>query len=236
MKIGLIGDIHTEDRILTTVLSYMTSNGIDLKLCTGDIVDGKGDVNECCRLLKENNVVCVNGNHDRWLLNNEMRDLANVTSIDDISESSYQFIQSLPVSRIISTSLGKLMLCHGLGKNDMAKTTPDDYGYAIESNVPLQELIQRHEYSLVICGHHHQRMVRNFENMFVINPGPLECCPGFAVIDTIDNFIHFYDVKADGECLRSLVKPLLNSNGYTNFNTSSQSNDYTLWYLNLFTK
>jgi 3',5'-cyclic AMP phosphodiesterase CpdA len=42
------------------------------------MVDGKGNIDRCCDILIEEKVITVLGNHDRWLLNNEMRSLEKV--------------------------------------------------------------------------------------------------------------------------------------------------------------
>ena len=73
--VGIVGDIHCEAESLKTALRFLKEANVDLILAVGDIVDGKGDANECCRLLKEFGVATVRGNHERWFLRGEMRDL-----------------------------------------------------------------------------------------------------------------------------------------------------------------
>lgn len=75
LTIGVIGDIHTEEKLLDKTVAFLKSKKLDNILCVGDIVDGSGDANECCNILRKEEILGVLGNHDRWLLKNAMRSL-----------------------------------------------------------------------------------------------------------------------------------------------------------------
>ncbi|WP_084555209.1 metallophosphoesterase family protein [[Phormidium ambiguum] IAM M-71] len=49
--IGVIGDIHAEDKLLEKAVNFLKSKNVEKIVCVGDIVDGLGDVNECCNTL-----------------------------------------------------------------------------------------------------------------------------------------------------------------------------------------
>ena len=70
-RIAAIGDIHAEDELLEKAINFCREQ-VDQIVSVGDIVDGSGDVNRCCAILRENDIPAVRGNHERWLLNNEM--------------------------------------------------------------------------------------------------------------------------------------------------------------------
>ena len=76
---------------------------------------------------------------------------------------------------------------------------PDDYGYAIEVNIDIQNLIRGRKYRYVINGHTHYKMVRYFGNLTIINAGTLkyEHNPGFLVIDFVQQFVQFYKFFGD---------------------------------------
>ncbi|HEX7555627.1 MAG TPA: metallophosphoesterase family protein, partial [Leptolinea sp.] len=172
-NIGVIGDIHAETERLRNALMFLQEMNLDTILCTGDVVDGTGDVDECCDLLREHHVVIVKGNHDEWFLKNTMRNLPVATPVHAVNEVSRRFLQDLPLELEFHTPAGNLLLCHGLGKHTMAKVRDDDYGYALESNFELQELIQSRRYQFILNGHTHYRMMRNFDGLTVINAGSL---------------------------------------------------------------
>ncbi len=170
---GLIGDIHAEPERLKTSLLHLNQMNLDAFLCTGDIVDGRGSVDECVRLLQHFDVKTVLGNHDAWFLKNSMRDLPDATQTSDVNENSRQFLSGLPVEREFETSAGRLLVCHGLGKHLMAKVGEDDYGYALDNNFELQDLIEFQRWRFVVNGHTHRRMTRDFGELTVINAGSL---------------------------------------------------------------
>ena len=162
-------------------------------LCVGDIVDGDGDVNDCCNLLKKYQVVTVMGNHDEWFLTNSMRNLPDATPLGDVNQDSQQFIRNLPLELEINTAAGNLLLCHGLGKKTMAKVRDDDFGYALDMNFELQDLIKSNRYRFVINGHTHYKMVRNFGTMTVINASSLLYeDAGFLTVDFTNRYLQFY--------------------------------------------
>jgi putative phosphoesterase len=172
-KIGVIGDIHAEPERLSQSLIFLQQLDLDILLCTGDIVDGRGDVDECISLLQQYDVKTVLGNHDAWFLKNTMRNLVDATPVNAVTGSTMDYIQSLPVELEFDTSAGRILLCHGLGKHLMAKVGEDDYGYALDNNFELQDLILASRYRFVINGHTHHRMVRDFSRLTVINAGSL---------------------------------------------------------------
>ncbi len=138
------------------------------------------------------------GNHDRWRL----RDAESAASAPDPLRD---YLQALPPTREYETAAGSLLLCHGLGENDMNKLTPDDYGYALATNDELQELLVTQRYRFVINGHSHRRMVKDFGGVTVINVGTLfrEHEPSFALIDFGVGEVIFYSVGGAGEITAS---------------------------------
>ncbi|MAT42979.1 MAG: hypothetical protein CL609_11595 [Anaerolineaceae bacterium] len=194
-KIGLIGDVHAEDILLSSALSFLIKQSVDLIVCTGDIVNGIGNVNDCCKLLKEHQVLTVRGNHDRWYLTGQNMEIAKVTKKSELSNSSDQFIRELPEIIEFQSLSGKILLCHGIGKYDMKKINEDDYGYALESNYELQEVVHSHTYQFMINGHSHRRMIRKFNDLIVINAGTLLQAhePTISILDINLEKIQFFD-------------------------------------------
>jgi putative phosphoesterase len=183
-RLGLIGDIHAEDERLAQAITYLQGRGVDAIVATGDVVDGPGDVEHCCELLDRHGVITVRGNHDRWLLEGHMRDLPHATM--EASPAVRHFLARLPTTAVLSTVAGTLVLCHGIGSNDMARLDPDDT-YAIQFQTELQELLRDPKVQIVVCGHTHRRFVRSFPGLVVMNPGTLfqDHAPGFYHIDFV---------------------------------------------------
>lgn len=211
MRLGLIGDVHAEDGLLRIALDALQAEGVDRILCTGDIVDGLGDVDRACTLLREANALVVRGNHDRWIRNDEMRNLPHAHRMTGLQVETIALLKDLPSTIPIELPAlggqpaGRLILCHGVGANDMCRLMPEDYGYAISSNEDLLALLFDPHIHVMVGGHTHHAMLRRFERgggkppFFVVNAGTVarEHEPGFALLDIGAQRVEFYRIMND---------------------------------------
>ena len=202
-RIGLIGDVHTERARLAGVLKHFATLGLDAVLCTGDLPDGPGsagDVDACVRLLQEHGVLTIAGNHDRWLLDGEMRDLTGATEKHELAPETLAFLSRLPMTREFDSPSGRVLLCHGMGADDMATVQPHDHGLALEDNDALQRVLRMATYRCVMSGHSHRATQRTLGNVMMINAGTLltgqgPCC---TVADLHALAVQVYAVDDDG--------------------------------------
>ncbi len=203
-RLGVIGDIHTNVDVLSWALDTLRAQRAELILACGDIPDGPNPgnaVDRCCELLQAAGALTVQGNHDRWLLDGEMRDLPEATFLEEVGPQARSFLRALPASLELDTPLGKLLFGHGLGKDDMAALYPYDHGYAIESNTALQAILAEGRHSLIVSGHTHRRMVRKLGEVWAINAGALSrkrepCC---LVLDFAARRARFFDYAEGGK-------------------------------------
>jgi predicted phosphodiesterase len=200
-RIGILGDIHCEDGRLAAALEFLHTQRLDLICAVGDIVDGPGDVNRTIELLREHQIIAVRGNHERWLFAGEMRGVPDVTSRFDLRGAAEEYLPQLPITRRLETVAGRALLCHGLGVDDMAGVWPLDDNFRLHSNYPLWQLVNRHEYRFVLNGHTHQRLVRSFGELTIINAGTLyrKHKPCFCLADFAEEFVQYYDLVTDLE-------------------------------------
>lgn len=196
-RFGAIGDIHCEDRALEAALGYLRDQPLDRILAVGDIVDGPGDADRCCELLMRHDVLAVRGNHERWFLGGELRDLPDSTR--EVSPEARRFIESLPPTIELETPVGPMMLCHAVGDDDMAVLTPDARGYGLQS--AIMHVRHRDDLALMVGGHTHQRMLRALGPFTFLNPGTLhrDHDPSFAVVDLDRRRVRFMSVHPDGD-------------------------------------
>ncbi len=199
-RIGIIGDVHGEAARLASALEFLRGLNVERILCVGDIADGKGwpEANACCQSLRAFDVATVRGNHDRWLVNHEMRELEGAVSPAAIGQENVDWLRALPLTLSFETTRGPLLLCHGVGENDMNKLKPDDYGYALECNDELQTLIAA-DIRFAVGGHTHARMVRRFGALTFINAGALPdwSDPCFALADFDAGAVEFYGFEGE---------------------------------------
>lgn len=190
-RVGLLGDVHGEAEHLERALEYLHGH-VDGLLCVGDIVDGPGDVERALRLLRDAGAVCVAGNHERWLLAGEMRDLRDATA--SLADETRAFVASLPRTRMVSTVAGGALLCHGVGEDDMATLFPDTQGYALQAIPTLRDVMLDDQVHYMLCGHTHVPMVRTFQGVTVVNAGTLhrDFEPRFAIVDFEQKRVSFH--------------------------------------------
>src|SRR5204863_7769667 len=107
------------------------------------------------------------------------------------------FVAALPPTRTLETIAGPLLLCHGLGTDDMAGVWPHDQGYALEVNLALYKLLRSAENRFVVNGHTHHRMLRRFDSLTIVNAGTLRRGhdPCFLLVDLRDRFVDAFDLS-----------------------------------------
>ncbi len=171
-------------------------------------MDGAGDANKCCDLLRQAQIPTVRGNHDAWFSRDYGREMPHATRAADVSGLNRAWLENLPSTLRFETSRGALLLCHGLGENNMASVKNDDYGYALEANFELQNLIERREFPFILNGHTHQTMAKRFGALAMLNPGALSRAGGgsLAVFDFSAGLAQWQGF-ADGEiCSRATLQ------------------------------
>lgn len=201
-RLGLIGDVHAEDERLRVAIAALTAAKVDRILCCGDLVDGHGDVDRTCSTLALHGVTTVRGNHDRWIRDDDMRTLPHSHRMTELAPLSIELLKSLPRTVSLEIPGGRLLLCHGVGENDMQRLGPDDSGYAISSNDDLLKVLFDPTIAIMVGGHTHKPMVRRFERgsgkpaLIVVNPGTLarEDGSGFAMIDLAARRVDFHRI------------------------------------------
>ena len=205
-RVGLIGDIHCEVGRLQQVIEHFRSLAVDALLAVGDIADGPGNLTTACALLETEGVLAVAGNHDRWLLAGEMRDLPDATPLSALTEPARRYLAALPKTRSLESARGPVLLCHGLGEDDMAGVRPDDEGEVLLGNPALQRLLGQSQPRFVINGHTHRPMLRVIDGLTILNAGTLhpKHRPVCALADFEGGHLQIYDLRSErvtvGEC------------------------------------
>ena len=184
-RIGIIGDVHAEDTRLRLAIDILKAEGVCNILCTGDLVDGRGCPEATIDLLRNNDIQTVRGNHDRWLLQEKARHVPNAHFAASMSEDSLDYLRNLPRQVVVQTIKGPLLLCHGVGKNDLRKVWPGTERMAPETSPELDQLIEGGAFRWVINGHMHFQTLIRFESLTLINGGSLagKRWPGFSILD-----------------------------------------------------
>jgi predicted phosphodiesterase len=183
-RVGVIGDVHAEHDRLEKVLEWLSGQNVDAIICTGDLADGRGCIDRTCALLDSAGAIAVAGNHDRWLLQDRVRHLPDAHRLEAINDRTADYLRGLPTSVTLETTAGSLMLCHGVGENDLAKIWPGTERSPIERSARLDEIIATERFRFLVNGHLHYRVMIDFENLLVLNAGTLK--GGYAGVSVMD--------------------------------------------------
>ena len=198
-RIAVIGDVHAHDVRLSVALQSIRQKHVDVIACTGDVVDGPGCVETCCRLLREHKVACVRGNHDRWVFSGLLRDRPHATDQGTLTEEDRAFIQGLPPTRTYEIhGGGSLLLCHGIGSSDLEKLTEFHTEYAITQNRALQTVLSA-GHRVMVNGHSHERGVMQVGPLTIVNAGSLKHPedPGFVLLDFVTNRLEWHSIAGE---------------------------------------
>ena len=199
-RIGIIGDIHAEHEHLARALTFLDGHGVDAVLSTGDVADGRGCLETCIELLEAYAVLAVRGNHDRWVLEQKARHVANANLRDDLSDKAVTYLEALPQERRLCTPRGTLLLCHGVGTNDLRKVWPGTERLAPQRSPELDTLLTSGEVRIMVNGHVHYRTLIHFEALTLLNAGTLkgDHRPGFSVLDLDQDYVESFEFDGDG--------------------------------------
>ncbi len=203
-KIGIIGDVHAEHEHLDTAIQHLKALDAEIIICTGDIADGTGNLDRCVELLQTHNVVTVRGNHDRWLLTDKVRHVANAHVRQHIAPASLDYLAGLPTQHYLPTVAGNLLLCHGMADNDLQKIWPGTERMPAERCHRLDEIIASDQVSFVVNGHVHYRTLIHFSNLLLINAGTLKRVhqPGFGLLDLNRQHIQGFEFEPTVRAVR----------------------------------
>jgi len=223
-KLGLIGDVHAEHERLETAITCLLEAGADTLLCTGDLCDGPGNLERCIELLKQHNVICVRGNHDRWMLDDRVRHIDDAHLREKLSKETLTYLGTLPTQVNVATSAGPLLLCHGMLDNDLAKVWPGSERMPPERSKGLDKLISQGSHRLLVNGHMHYRIVLDFPGLTHINAGTLSPRhrPGVTLLDCAANELQVFEFGETKDSLsHTKTAPLQDSARFQWPNTQS---------------
>ncbi len=200
MKIGVISDIHANPFGLETALNQLTSNSVDLILCAGDLTGYSPLVNETLDLLTDRPIEFILGNHDFYLLNgcppskNKIVQKSVSLTRQIIKPEFINFLASLKLVKIFDIQGIRIKMIHGSPSNALEE-------YIYPDHVFNPEKLRLDSENLLILGHTHHQMIKQFKNFEVLNPGssgqPRDgkgyAC--YALIDTSDYNIELRRIK-----------------------------------------
>lgn len=178
MKFAVIGDIHGNKYALESVLADIKSKGIDTIYATGDLVGYLPYPNEVVELLRSNNIISIQGNHDKVISESKHVSQEEIEgcSMEDIQKSASkiftnwcikdenrEFLKNLNHKINVELDGKSILIVHGSPKKI------DEYLYDEEEL--LKKVAENISEDIIIFGHTHIPFVRKIGNQYFINAG-----------------------------------------------------------------
>ena len=177
-KIGIITDIHGNDKALIEVLKCL--NDCDYILCLGDLIgigpNSKEVLDIVCTLK---NFYTVLGNHERYYLYGFNNPLSCLTfdhqefTEKSIGDEYREYISNIPKEIRFSWNNQTFCLLHYERRKYRSRRFK-----IIERQPSLEKLIDLFEYhdqNYILYGHEHLKSLFENENRHFINPGSCGC-------------------------------------------------------------
>lgn len=165
MQIGLISDIHCRADALERALDLFGRQQVDKILCAGDLVELGSDGSPVLRRIQDAAIPCVQGNHDRWVLEHHTRLRSSSEPYPDrLDDDLFEFLVGLPLEQRYEFEGKRILVTHATTwsqEDRLFYKRPDDYRrVAREANADI-----------VVLGHTHVALHVCVEGVHIVNPG-----------------------------------------------------------------
>lgn len=167
-KIAFISDIHSNIPALEETLRDIKSKGVQDIYCLGDIIGYHSYPNQVIKLLKEEGVVSIKGNHDLAITEeifNRDNDAHFVLwwNFDNLSLENRDYLKQLPETLEIQIEDITVKIVHG---------SPESIEeYIREGSEEIDKYLELMTTDVLICGHTHLPYIHEKDGKFLLNTG-----------------------------------------------------------------
>ena len=185
MKVGVISDIHSNIIALKLALQEFERQKVEKIICCGDIIGIGPWPEETVQLLIQykDRIIGVRGNHEQYFFKGIPKIIHKNEKMSDdqiknhqwmhknLSKSSIDFLESLPLERDIEIEGKKIHIAHY-----PADETGKFKKYINKAN--LEQIKEQFSYAdadIFFYGHTHVETINEENNIWYINPGSVGC-------------------------------------------------------------
>jgi putative phosphoesterase len=173
-RIAVVSDIHGNRWALEEVLKDIRQKGIQKIVNLGDSLYGPLDPAGTAAILKEIDVVSVQGNEDRIIF--EEGPGAEISPTldyvrDELSQPDLDWLETMEMTAVVD---GDLFLCHGTPRKDDEYLLHDilDSGVVLKRFEELMNRTASVAQDVILCGHDHLPNCVSLPNgKMIVNPG-----------------------------------------------------------------
>ncbi len=180
-KFAAISDIHGNSDALLAVLDDIDRLGITEIVNLGDHLSGPLAAAKTANILMNREMVCIRGNHDRWLVEKDPGQMgaSDKVAYDQLNSVHLDWLRSLPATGVHA---GDVFLCHGTPDSDTTYWMEQVNADATVHVKPIDDIEAAAtgvDFPIILCGHTHlPRAVRLRDGRLLVNPGSVGC-PGY---------------------------------------------------------
>jgi putative phosphoesterase len=179
-RFAVISDVHGNIDALTAVLADIAGQNVARIVNLGDHFSGPLAARETADLLCGHDMLCIRGNHDRWLVEipPDQHSGSERAAYAQLSAAHLEWLRALPAVR----KLGDVLMCHGTPTSDteyfLERVHPDGT-VVLEHPEQIEARALATDCTLILCGHTHlARRIDLRDGRVVVNPGSVGC-PGY---------------------------------------------------------
>jgi len=208
MKIVLISDIHANAFYFKALLESIKKEKVDKIICLGDLVGYYNEPNEVINLCRDNNITCIQGNHEEYILETlkYRKDKESIYNIEEhkriLSTENRIFIEQLPKELVIKYKNLSMYCVHALPNNSVK--------YLYNPNEISDEYIRNHDF--YCSGHTHIPYVQYKKGTCLINPGSVgqprdyTTLPSYVLVDMKSRDVIIKKIEVDVESYIKFLK------------------------------
>jgi len=175
MRVGIISDVHANYPALSCILRAGDRDQIGKWLVLGDLVGYYYWASECINTLRELDMECIGGNHDRLAVSASLGESSldalrkkygsgHQVAVEQLDSVQMNWLADLPDTRDLSISGRSVHLCHG------SPWDPIEYIYP-DASEQTWEKFGNVDFDVVLYGHSHYANARFVGRTLVLNPG-----------------------------------------------------------------
>ena len=178
MKLILFSDIHGNNHAFDAFIQDLLAQKDQYKLVfLGDFIGYYYGANEIISYCRDNKILCVLGNHDKYFLDilDGKLELENCVkkygssykiAVNTISNENITFLRQLDKKKILINDNKKVYICHGSPLDNLEGRIYPDTKLSV-----FEAVVKGFDY--VITGHTHHKMIRRYGETTFLNPGSL---------------------------------------------------------------
>ena len=220
MKIAFISDIHANIFALKEVMKDIKSQNVDQTICLGDLVGYAPYPNEVINLIKEQNILTIQGNYDESTGEELMacgcdyetqKETENANrslfwTQEEVSEENQKWLANLIKEKKLEIEGWNVYLVHGSPRKN------NEYLYS-DSN-EIKEITEEFDFDILLSGHTHIPFFKVINNKYIVNAGsagkPKHGNPRatYVILDIKENSIDFIsrEVAYDNEKIAQSIE------------------------------